>query len=84
ITPENADAGEDIRYVPRHLAGELPADDWWLYDDSLVAFNVVDTNGSGVGGVTTDDPQIVAYCRSIRDRLWRLATPYAEFAHATL
>jgi hypothetical protein len=84
ITPENDGAGEDIRYLPRHLAGELPADDWWLFDDRLVGFNVVDANGAGVGVATTDDPHIVAYCRSIRERLWKLATPYAEFAHATL
>ncbi|MCP2318944.1 hypothetical protein APR12_004307 [Nocardia amikacinitolerans] len=84
ITPENQCAGEDIRYVPRHLAGELPSDDWWLYDDSLVAFNVVDPAGRGAGVAATDDPHIVAYCRSMRERLWQMGTPYAEFAHATL
>jgi hypothetical protein len=84
ITPESSRAGEDIRYVPRDSAGELPADDWWLYDDSMVAFNVVDRNGAGAGVATTDDPHIVAYCRSVRDRLWAVAMPYAEFAHATL
>jgi hypothetical protein len=80
ITPENQCAGEDIRYVPRHSAGNLPADDWWLIDDSRVGFNLVDPAGRGVGVGVTDDPEIVTYCRSVRDRLWPIATPYAEFA----
>lgn len=83
ITPENAGAGEEIRYVPRELAGRIPSDDWWLYDDSLVAFNVVDTNGAGAGVAATDDPRILEYCRSVRARLWEIATPYAEFAEGT-
>lgn len=29
----NAKAGEDIRYLPRHLAGDVPADSFWLLDD---------------------------------------------------
>ena len=84
ITPENQKAGEDIRYVARHLVGDLPADDWWLYDDSLVAFNLVDPIGRGVGVATTTDPGIVRYCRGVKERLWEIATPYTEFAHATL
>ncbi|MBF6188734.1 hypothetical protein IU443_21645 [Nocardia farcinica] len=84
ITQENERAGEDIRYVPRHLAGELPADDWWLLDGSLVAFNLVDVHGAGAGVAVTDDRRIVHYCRSVRERLWDIATPYAEFAHAAL
>lgn len=84
ITPENANAGENIRYVARHLATGVPSDDWWLFDDSSVAFNVVDPVGQGAGVAVTDDAHIVGYCCSVRDRLWEMATPYAEFAHATL
>ncbi|GAA5067712.1 DUF6879 family protein [Nocardia callitridis] len=80
ITPENQRAGEDIRYLARHEAGGIPADDWWLYDDSLVAFNLVDANGTGVGTATTTDSEIVHYCRSVKQRLWSSATPFEEFA----
>jgi hypothetical protein len=80
ITRENQRAGEDIRYLARHEAGNIPPDDWWLYDDSLVAFNLVDSSGRGVGAATTTDPEVVRYCRGVRDRLWGMATPFAEFA----
>ncbi|MFE3003261.1 DUF6879 family protein [Nocardia sp. NPDC059246] len=28
----------------------------------------------------TTDPGIVAYCQEIRERLWKLAIPYSEYA----
>ncbi|MEC3919748.1 DUF6879 family protein [Nocardia sp. CDC160] len=82
VTGGNVEAGEDIRYLPRHLAGEVPPDDWWLFDDERVVFNLVDENGSqaSAGMAVTTDPRIVEYCRSVKQRLWELATPYAEYA----
>ncbi|MFI7191317.1 DUF6879 family protein [Nocardia nova] len=82
VTAQNQQAGEDIRYLPRHEAGAVPADDWWLYDDSMVAFNLVDPSGRGVGTAATTDPEIVAHCRSVKERLWTLATPFTEFAES--
>lgn len=79
VTHENIEAGEDIRYLPRHLAGEVPPDDWWLFDDERVAFNLVDSNGRPAGTALTVDPKIVAYCRGIKERLWRSAVPYADY-----
>lgn len=77
----NVEAGEEIRYLPRHLAGEVPKDDWWLVDYQTVAFNLSDMDGRAVGGsAVTDDPAIVSYCRGVRDRLWNSATPYDEYA----
>ncbi|CCF61780.1 DUF6879 family protein [Nocardia cyriacigeorgica] len=84
ITPENQHAGEDIRYLARHRAGDVPSDDWWLFDDSVVAYNLVDGSGRAIGVGVTDDPHTVDRCRSVRQRLWEIATPYAEFAHSTL
>jgi hypothetical protein len=80
----NIEAGEDIRYLPRHLAGVVPKDDHWLIDDRVVVFNLSDREGRAVGGsATTDDPGIVSRCRDFRDRLWSLATPYAEYHRVT-
>nr|WP_253799468.1 DUF6879 family protein [Nocardia amikacinitolerans] len=76
----NAEAGESIRYVARHRAGDVPPDDVWLLDDERAAFTLTDEEGRAVGGVAvTTDPRIVDYCRSVRLRLWPLATPYAEY-----
>ncbi|MET8427903.1 DUF6879 family protein [Nocardia sp. NPDC004860] len=79
ITGSNVAAGEDIRYVPRHLAGDVPPDDWWLFDGELVAYNLVDDDGWPAGMAVTSDPRIAEYCRRVRDRLWSIATPYAEY-----
>ncbi|WP_372341767.1 DUF6879 family protein [Nocardia sp. CC216A] len=79
ITETNVDAGEDIRYVPRHHAVEVPPDDWWLFDDRIVAFNLVDQNWKPAGAAVTTDPRIIEYCEVVRNRLWRLAMPYREY-----
>jgi hypothetical protein len=79
VAARNIDAGEDIRYLPRHLAGVVPPDDWWLFDGELVAFNLVDADGKAAGAALTTDPQLAAYCRSVQHRLWELATPYADY-----
>ncbi|WP_280398160.1 DUF6879 family protein [Nocardia carnea] len=79
VTGSNVDAGEDIRYVPRHTAGVVPLDDFWLFDAHTVAFNLVDHDGKPAGAAVTSDPGIAEYCRGIEDRLWSSAIPYAEY-----
>jgi hypothetical protein len=79
ITSSNIAAGEDIRYVPRHLAGDIPPDDWWLFDGARVAFNLVDAEGQPAGLALTEDHRIVEYCIAVRDRLWEIATTYADY-----
>ncbi|WP_312884751.1 DUF6879 family protein [Nocardia barduliensis] len=81
VTDTNTAAGEDIRYVPRHLAGEVPPDDWWLIDNERVVYNLVNESGKPSGLAVTTDPRIVGYCRSVKQRLWDLSTPYAEYAN---
>jgi hypothetical protein len=78
-TGDNIGAGEDIRYLPRHLAEDVPQDDFWLFDDELVGFNLVDANGRPAGAAVTTDPGIVSYCQRAKESLWSLATPFAEF-----
>jgi len=81
LTALNAEAGEDIRYLPRHDAGDVPSDDFWLLDDKQVVFNLVDENGRAAGAsALTTDPRIADHCRQVKERLWTLATPYAEYA----
>lgn len=79
VTGENVAAGEDIRYVPRHLAGDVPTDDWWLFDGNQVCFNLTDSAGRPAGIGVTTDPDIAAHCRRVRQRLWELAIPYREY-----
>ncbi|MEU6828574.1 DUF6879 family protein [Nocardia beijingensis] len=74
----NVRAGEDIRYLPRHAAGEVPPDDYWLLDDDTVVFSAFGESGGWSGAVTTD-PHLAAYCRGLRARFWPLATPFPEY-----
>ncbi|WP_245746027.1 DUF6879 family protein [Nocardia altamirensis] len=78
IAALNTEAGEDIRYLPRHLAGEIPPDDFWLFDDLVVVFSAFGDAGGWSGAVTTD-PHIAAYCKQLKERLWSLSVPYLEY-----
>ncbi|WP_405162478.1 hypothetical protein OG203_40385 [Nocardia sp. NBC_01499] len=71
--------GEDIRYLPRHLAGEVPPDDWWLFDGAKIAYNLANETGGPAGLAITADPWITEYCEDVKVRLWNLAIPYAEY-----
>lgn len=81
VTGSNVAAGEDIRYLPRHSvdADLLPADDWWLFDDEVVAFNLVDADGRASDMAVTTDRSIVEYCKGVKERLFPLAVPFGEY-----
>ncbi|MGF6886029.1 hypothetical protein ABIA39_007458 [Nocardia sp. GAS34] len=73
-------AYEDIRWMPRHLAeGGYTLDDWWLFDEDLLAYNLVDAGGNAAGVAVTEDPLTIAVCRSVRDRLWAGAVPHTDY-----
>lgn len=77
----NVEAGEDVRYLPRHLIGpdKLTTDDWWLFDDATVAFTLFEPSGRWAGGAVTTDPRIVDYIRAVKERVWSMAIPLAEY-----
>nr|WP_245746037.1 DUF6879 family protein [Nocardia altamirensis] len=79
VTGVRVNDGEDIRYLPRHLAGEVPSDDWWLMDAAQVAFNLTTETGAPAGLALTTDPRIAAHCEGVRQRLWKPAIPYADY-----
>jgi uncharacterized protein DUF6879 len=81
VAPHNIAAGEDIRWLPRHLIDTevLTADDYWLLDDDLVVFTVFEPSGRFAGGAATSDPTIVSYCRTVRDRVWEAAIPHSKY-----
>jgi hypothetical protein len=83
-TPESLAAGEDIRWLPRHLVPvgvvfPLEGHDWWLFDDSLVAAGEFDGHGRPLGSRVSTDPALLGRCISIRDRLWLAAIPHTEY-----
>lgn len=78
----NIQAGEDIRWLPRHLAADmsLTADDYWLFDDCRVVFTVFEPSGTFGGGAQTFDPIIAEHCRRSRDQVWQRSIPTHEYA----
>jgi hypothetical protein len=85
-TTADGDLGqnEDIRWLPRHLADDitLPRDDWWLFDDHVVAFNVVDHAGAPAGLAVTDDPLVANLYTALRNKLWDRAIPHARYVES--
>jgi hypothetical protein len=81
VAHRNIEAGEDVRYLPRNQIdpSELTTDDWWLFDDSLVAFTLFTPDGAASGAAVTIDPVIVEYVRSVWNRVWDQAVPHAEY-----
>ena len=81
VARHNIAAGEDIRWLPRHLVDpeHLTIDDYWLFDDDRVVFTVHEPTGRFAGGAATTDRAIVDRCRAIRDQVWRVAVPHSRY-----
>lgn len=82
VAPLNIAAGEDVRWLPRHLATgiDFPADDYWLFDDTRVIFTVFEEDGRFAGGTEAFDPEIIEQCRKVHEQVWALAVPHSEYA----
>ncbi|GAA1358000.1 DUF6879 family protein [Streptomyces beijiangensis] len=83
-TAVNAEAGEDIRWLPRHnlpkhLTLPVGGNDWWLFDDKTLAVGHFDQTGRVLGSELIEDPYIVTECARVRDLLWTAATPHREY-----
>lgn len=82
--PLNEQAGEQIRWLPRHelpegLSFPLAGRDWWLLDDRLLAVGHFDDAGRVLGSEVIDDSETVAECVRVRDLLWGSATQHSEY-----
>ncbi|MFF7977334.1 DUF6879 family protein [Streptomyces sp. NPDC007905] len=83
-TPLNEGAGEQIRWLPRHRLPEdlvfpVAGNDWWLFDDRLLAVGHFDAEGRALGSEIIEDPETVAECVCLRDQLWAAAIPHHEY-----
>lgn len=77
----NVEAGEDMRYLPRHLASgvDLPAEDYWLLDEDTLILSVFSDDGRVGGFAREQDAALHAQCRTVRDQVWERAIPYAQY-----
>ncbi|MFB7719410.1 DUF6879 family protein [Nocardia sp. NPDC056100] len=84
VAPLNISAGEDVRWLPRPLIdpSELAHDDYWLFDENLVAFVIFRADGDASGVAVSDDPVLVGHCIAVRDRVWKLALPHDDYVRS--
>ena len=80
-TSSNVAAGEDIRWLPRHLATGLllPANDCWVFDGMRVQFNYFSGPGEFLDTRLCDDPAIVKQCAMAFEAVWACAIPHQEY-----
>jgi hypothetical protein len=80
-TERNVQAGEQVRYLPRHTTtpDDYTDDDWWLFDDAVLAFTLFTPEGEFAGGAITTDPVLVSRCAAVRDALWPRGTDYEPY-----
>lgn len=78
----NIAAGEQIRWLPRGQASDLalPGNDFWLFDDRLVQFNVFDGDGRWVRTDQTGEPAVTRLCASAFEAVWERAVPHEKYS----
>jgi hypothetical protein len=83
VAPHSIEAGEDIRYLSRHLTEgiDFPPEDYWLFDDDRLVLSVFSEDGRTGWFARETDPGLTAHCRLVRDQVWSRAIPFAEYVH---
>lgn len=84
VTPLNLDAGEQVRWLPRRNASDipLPGNDFWLIDGRRVVFHFFTGDGDWAdpGFENTEDPAAVQLCATAFETVWERGVPHEKFA----
>jgi hypothetical protein len=78
----NTRAGEDIRYLDRDRAGDLPEHDYWLFDSSRLYIMHFTDEDELLGAELVEDAATVVAHNRWRDRAWHRAVPYPDYLRA--
>ena len=76
----NNDAGEDIRYLSRDDADELPTFDYWIFDSRTVAKMHFGDQDNLLGFELIEEPAAVVELNYWRDAAWHRAVTRDQFA----
>ena len=81
VSTAAADAGEQIRWLPRRLTSTiaLPGNDFFVLDDQTALFNVLDGSDNRAEQQFFTDTDVVAMCRDAFEAAWTRAIPYREY-----
>lgn len=82
VTHANVTAGEEVRWLPRRRATDipLPGNDFWLFDGSLLRVHHFSGDGAVVEDEITSDPQTVELCSAAFAAVWERAVPHHLYA----
>lgn len=80
-TPQNIEAGEDVRWLIRDTAPELlvPVADFWLIDHRLIVFNTCTGDGAHSRDHYSNDSEAIARSLLSFEQIWAPAIPHADF-----
>jgi len=73
-------AGEDIRYLDRDHAGDLPDYDYWLFDSRRLVKMRFDDDETFLGAEVIEDPVAIVEHNYWRDAAWHRAVRRDDFA----
>jgi hypothetical protein len=73
-------AGEDIRYLRRDAAADLPDYDYWLFDSRKLVRMHFDEEENFLGGELIEDPAVIVQHNYWRDAAWHYAMRRDDFA----
>ncbi|MFF1788961.1 DUF6879 family protein [Kitasatospora sp. NPDC058243] len=78
VTHANVTAGEEVRWLPRRRATDipLPGNDFWLFDDALLRVHHFSGDGAVIEDEITEDPQTVKLCATAFEAVWERAVPH--------
>ncbi|GAA2020741.1 hypothetical protein GCM10009839_16900 [Catenulispora yoronensis] len=81
----NIKAGEQVSWLPRGRASEimLPGNDFWIFDNRIVMFQLFAGNGAFVDATVTETPEVVARCVDAFEAIWTRSIPHDEYRPAT-
>lgn len=74
------EAGEEIRYLVRDQAGDLPDYDYWLFDSRLLVRMHFDDEEQFLGGEVIEDPAMIVAHNYWRDAAWHRSVRRDAFA----
>jgi hypothetical protein len=81
IADRSNQAGDDIRYLERADAGDLPDHDYWLFDSrTVVRMHFDEDTDEFVAFELIEDPAVVVEHNYWRDAAWHRAVTRDEFA----
>ncbi len=79
----NLAAGEEVRWLPRRQASDiaLPGNDFWLFDNQLVLFNIFAGDGHWPddGTELREEPAVVQLCARAFESVWQRAIPHRDY-----